>query len=168
MVKFVDHSTFLRKKTPQKLGPFISVFMYLICLVQFHSCTGADKRNQQTLVVKTEQISMSKYAINSPQNMHTNCMNSDSHCQFYLNNKWHSLHFKTSNKKKTKKTACSTQKTSNLFCHFQRNECIVETSIFYSVVCGRRCLHCVNVGQIIIKISSIPPLQWFNHYVFML
>lgn len=87
MVKFVDHSTFLRKKNPQKLGPFISVFMYLICLVQFHSCTGADKRNQQTLVVKTEQISMSKYAINSPQNMHTNCMNSDSHCQFYLNNK---------------------------------------------------------------------------------
>lgn len=99
MVKFVDHTTFLRKKTPQKLCPFISVFMHLICLVQFHSCTGADKRNQQTLVVKTEQISMSKYAINSPQNMHTNCMNSDSHCQFYLNNKWRSLHFKTSKEK---------------------------------------------------------------------
>lgn len=99
MVKFVDHTTFLRKKTPQKLCPFISVFMHLICLVQFHSCRDADKRNQQTLVVKTQQISMSKHAINSPKNMHTNCMNSDSHCQFYLNNKLRSLHFKTSKEK---------------------------------------------------------------------
>lgn len=32
--------------------------------------------------------------------MHTNCMNSDSHCQFSLNNKWRSLHFKTSTKVK--------------------------------------------------------------------